>query len=148
MYFLFCFRREHAPNRRYFPSDISVSVMFKIFKSQNPSMKVNYEAYCLRVRAKNISFASLGHEECEGCEEFKLYGHNKEDLQANCKKCTSWNKHITYAKKSRELYQEHAQTKFTDGTTSFFVHLQKVIMLPRVDTFKRVLFIKRLTTYN
>ena len=111
-------------------------------------MKGNYEAYCLRVRAKNISFASLGHEKYEECEEFKLYGHNKEDLQENCKICTFWNKHITHAKQSRELYQEHAQTKFTDGTTSFFVHLQKVIMLPRVDTFKRVLFIKRLTTYN
>ena len=120
MYFLFCFRRQHAPNRRYFPSDIWVSVMFKMFKSQNPNMKVSYEAYCLRVRAKNISFASGGHEKCEECKEFKLYGHNKEDLQANC---TSWIKHITHAKQSRELYQEHAQTKFTDGTACFSVDM-------------------------
>ena len=52
-------------------------------------MKVSYEAYRLRVGAKNISFASLGYKECEECEEFNLHGHSKEDLQANCKKCTS-----------------------------------------------------------
>ncbi|XP_030746373.1 uncharacterized protein LOC115891019 [Sitophilus oryzae] len=122
--------------------------MFELFKSQYPTMKVSYEAYRLRVKVKNISFASLGHEECERCEEFKLHDHTKDDLQENCEKCCSWKKHIDHAKDSRELYQTHAKTKFEDGTVCFSVDLQKVIMLPRVDTFKTVLFIKRLTTYN
>lgn len=149
MLFVFYIRREHAPNRRYLPSDISISIMFETFKSQYPDMKVSYEAYRLRVKAKNISFASLGHEECEQCEEFNLHdNHQKQNLQKDCKKCISWEKHIDHARESRELYQEHAQTKFEDGTVCFSVDLQKVIMLPRVDTFKKVLFIKRLTTYN
>lgn len=42
----------------------------------------------------------------------------------------------------------HAKTKFADGTVCFSADLQKVIMLPRVDTFKKVLFIKRLVAYN
>ncbi|KAG5862079.1 hypothetical protein JTB14_024279 [Gonioctena quinquepunctata] len=132
------YRREHAPNRRYLPSDISISVMFETFKSQYPDMKVSYEAYRLRVKAKNISFASLGHEECEQCEEFNLHGHQKQDFQKNCIKCTSWKKHIDQARDSRELYQEYARNEFEDGTVCFSVDLQKVIMLPRVDTFKRI----------
>ncbi|KAG5871067.1 hypothetical protein JTB14_008028 [Gonioctena quinquepunctata] len=61
-------RREHPPNSRYLPSDISISVVFETFKSQYPDMEVSYEAYSLRVKAKNMSFASLEHEECEQCE--------------------------------------------------------------------------------
>ncbi|KAG5876404.1 hypothetical protein JTB14_024287 [Gonioctena quinquepunctata] len=83
--FISHYRREHAPNRRYLRSDISISVMFETFESQYPDMKVSYEAYRLRVKAKNISFASLGHEECEQCEEFNLPGHQKQDLQKNAK---------------------------------------------------------------
>ncbi|KAG5893944.1 hypothetical protein JTB14_009691 [Gonioctena quinquepunctata] len=50
--FISHYRREHAPNRRYLPSDISISVMFETFKSQYPDMKASYEAYRLRVKAK------------------------------------------------------------------------------------------------
>ncbi|KAG5875801.1 hypothetical protein JTB14_016817 [Gonioctena quinquepunctata] len=84
--FISHYRREHAPNRRYLPSDISISVMFEKFKSQYPEMKVSYEAYRSRIEAKNISFASLGHEECEQCGEFNLHDHQKQYLQKKMRK--------------------------------------------------------------
>lgn len=109
---------------------------------------MSYESYRLRVRAKNISFALLGHEECEQCEEFKLHAHSEENLQDTCKTCCTWRKHKIRATASRELYQTQSGTNFEDSTVCVSADLQKIIMLPRLDTFKKVIFIKRLVAYN
>lgn len=142
------YRREHAPNRRYLPSDISISSMHNDFVSKYPDLKVSYEAYRVKVKAKNISFAKLGNEECEICEEAKLHEHKKDDLREDCEICINWKRHIEHADKSRKLYQEQARSNFSDGTVCVSVDLQKIIMLPRIDTFKRIIFVQRLTTYH
>ncbi|CAH1115776.1 unnamed protein product [Psylliodes chrysocephalus] len=56
--------------------------------------------------------------------------------------------HINLAKKSRELYQEQVSMSSNVDTVYVSVDLQKVIMLPRIDGFKRVIFSKRLIVYN
>lgn len=92
------------------------------------------------MKSLRISFALLGHEECEDCEGFKLHGHLEENLQPDCEQCQIWKTHIDKATKARNLYREHTQQSFQDGTICFSADLQKVIMLPRVDCLKKVIF--------
>lgn len=78
--------------------------MYEDFKSKFPDVKVAYDSYRVRVKEKNISFAKLGQEECEMCEEFNLHGHTKDNFQEGCIVCDKWQLHINLAVKSRELY--------------------------------------------
>lgn len=59
------YRREHAPNRLYLPSDVTITMMHKQFNIKYPQFKVSFELYRTVVKDMNISFARLGHEECE-----------------------------------------------------------------------------------
>lgn len=77
------YRREHAPNKRYLPSDITLKFMHNHFNEIHPDIKCGYDTYRQHVVDKmNISFTKLGHEECEMCEVFKLHDrmHTKENL--------------------------------------------------------------------
>lgn len=113
-------------------------------------MKIAYDTYRVRVKQKNISFAKLGQEECELCEEFKLHGHTIDSFQEECDICSKWQTHIKLAKESRQLYREQAAAVTDNNNNTIFVSvdLQKVIMLPRIDSFKRIIFAKRLVAYN
>jgi len=56
--------------------------------------------------------------------------------------------HQKKADVARTLYQEYAKKELDEKSIYVTVDLQKVIMLPRVDTFKKVLFTKRIVAYN
>ena len=90
------YRRLHAPLRRYLPSDITVKFMHDDFVEKNPDFKCSKETYRRVVKEMNISFAHLGHEECESCEEFNLHDSNHKDPQENpeCPTCNFWYSHI------------------------------------------------------
>lgn len=107
--------------------------------------------YRKAVKEKKISFTKLGYEECEQCVEFKLHNkeHTKDSLGENCASCKLWSKHIEHAKKARLMYRSWSE-KTIDCKTTVCVSadLQKVIMLPRIDSFKKVLFTKRIVVYN
>lgn len=69
-------RREHAPNKRYLPSDLTIKSMQADLLNSHPLVKCSYELYRKFVSDDlNISFTALGHE-CETCEVFKF--HNVE----------------------------------------------------------------------
>lgn len=67
------YRREHAPLRRYLPSDINITMMHKDFCATHPNQTVSYELYRKHVKDMNISFTRLGNEECETCEAYYLH---------------------------------------------------------------------------
>lgn len=142
------YRREHAPHRRYLPSDVGVLTMHEDFRLKFPDQDISYEAYRIRVKAKNISFAKLGNEECELCEELQLHEHQKENLQDDCDTCLKYKKHIDHAKNSRKLYKQQSKIRSDDNTVYVSADLQKIIMLPRIDSFKRVIFAQRLIAYH
>lgn len=144
------YRREHAPNRRYLPSDINATFMHKDFLEKYPQNMCSYEVYRKVIKQKNISFAQLGHEECELCEEFKLHNpqHKSETLEPDCEECKKWNTHILRAKRSRELYQQDCNKPQTNDTIKVSVDLQKIIMIPRIEMFKKAIFTQRLIAYN
>lgn len=101
------YRREHAPNTLYLPSDISVSLVHKDFLEKYPDLKCSYDVYRCQLKKMKISFAKLGHEECETCEQFKLHGHKQDELVPDGQECQNWSKHINSAKESRTLYREN-----------------------------------------
>ena len=103
---------------------------------------------CIRDRYRkvvnelNISFTKLNHEECGMCFKFKEHDkdHNQENLSPDCETCIYWKCHIEKAEKSRDLYKEHAKLQSSTDALYFCADLQKVIMLPRMDSFKEVVF--------
>uniref|UniRef100_A0A6P7FBR7 Uncharacterized protein LOC114328648 n=1 Tax=Diabrotica virgifera virgifera TaxID=50390 RepID=A0A6P7FBR7_DIAVI len=142
-------RREHAPNRRYLPSDLTIKQMHENFLKKNPNTTCSYDLYRSEVTKQNISFVKLGHEECEVCEHFNLHGHSQNDLKLDtCETCVLWNTHITKASAAREEYQKDANKGSNDECIIYSMDMEKVIMLPRCEMFKSVIFTKRLTVYN
>ncbi|KAB0801639.1 hypothetical protein PPYR_03825 [Photinus pyralis] len=142
------YRREHAPLRKYLPSDITIKSMYDDFIEKHPSITFSYYLYREVVDSLNISFTKLGHEECFTCEVFmhhsKASGHKKEDISVTCKDCEAWNTHHTNYTAARMQYQKDCK----ENDVVVTVDLQKVIMLPRCDTFKEVIFVPRLVAYN
>ena len=70
------YRREHAPNRLYLPSELSKQEMFEDYLNieREPDEKpLSYCKYARLVSDLNISFAKLGDEECEMCETHKIH---------------------------------------------------------------------------
>ncbi|XP_065677369.1 uncharacterized protein LOC124808549 [Hydra vulgaris] len=139
------YRREHAPIRRYLPSDVTITMMHNDFTHKYPEQQISYEYYRLAIKKKNISFATLGHEECEFCEKFCLHGHDADNLNNDCDDCQQYINHKIRYEEARELYKKDAE--LNDGSI-FSVDLQKVIMLPRLDAFKKVIFTKRIVAYH
>lgn len=165
------YRREHAPNRKYLPSDVSITFMFNDFKLKHPADNLSYEVYRKVVSDLNISFAKLGHEECWDCEEYKLHKKKscQDEIVSECGICDRWKLHKAKALKGREEYQRDIEkSKNLDelfvaadlekvkhhhffSMHSYVVfslfHLQ-VIMLPRMETFKEVVFTPRIIAFN
>lgn len=123
------YRREHAPNRRYLPSDITIVIMYNDFKEKHPTINFSYYLYREVVSKMNISFAALGHEECFSCAAFKNHknntNHDPENIENDCAECDSWNKHIEKANSARHQYQIDAEAD-NPNTLACSADLQKV----------------------
>lgn len=98
------YRREHAPCRRYLPSDISIKLMFADYLEKGH--KCGYDNYRKAVRSKNISFTKLGEEECEICLLQDQHTEEKHQMEApeNCPQCDKWKKHKAAAVETRLHY--------------------------------------------
>lgn len=126
--------------------------MYTDFNNKYPGM-CSYDVYRQIVSVDlNISFAHLGNEECESCERFKLHitahpTHTKENPVPDCDECSTFVKHREKYTASREMYASHKNLS-NDDHHRVTVDLQKVIMLPRMDMFKEVIFCPRLIAFN
>lgn len=128
------YRREHAPNRLYLPSDISITQMFKNFQQKYPNTNFSYELYRKEVAKLNISFTKLGHEECWECEAFNIHKdttkHKVEDVEdvdnLECEICERWRKHNSKASFARQEYRKDAECISTDENLIVSADLQKV----------------------
>ena len=140
------YRREHAPNRRYLPSDITIKSMFQDYRQK--FTKGSYETYRKAVKELNISFTKLGEEECEHCLRHEV--HLKEDHQADapeCHNCRKWEDHKERAESARTHYRLDAEKEQVDEVIRS-VDLQKVIMLPRMPGVKTAVFTRRITAFH
>lgn len=127
------YRREHAPNRKYLPSDINIKLMHQDFSQKYPNINISYELYRQQVDEMNISFATLGHEECWQCETFDLHSknskHDKKNLNSDCEDCEKWRIHHENAVEARNEYKIDASFSALNSESLYFsVDLQKVRM--------------------
>lgn len=125
------YRREHAPNRKYLPSDINIKLMHVDFLKKYPNIHISYELYRQQVAEMNISFAVLGHEECWQCETFDLHfkntKHGKKNLDPQCADCQKWEIHHKDAIEARNEYKTDASiTTASPESLYFSADLQKV----------------------
>lgn len=139
------YRREHSPRKLYLPSEITITMMHRDFKDKNKEFACSYNLYQQIVtKEMNISFTQLGNEECELCESHKL--HSKLlplGIQCFC----GFELHHEKYSEARKLYD--MQRKLSSEKVAIFsLDLQKVIMLPRLNMFKTVMFCPRLIVFN
>jgi hypothetical protein len=147
------YRRVHAPLRRYLPSDITLKDMHSDYTEKYPDTPCSYQYYCNVVKEENISFANLGNEECESCAAFKLHNplHNKDNLSDDCQDCLKWKVHLEKYEGARTQYKamkDLSEHENNNDRGFYSADLQKVIMLPRMDHYKKVIFTRRIVAFN
>lgn len=76
-----------------------------------PERSISYDFYRGKIKEKDISFANLGHEECESCEKFKQHGHDKKSIEEDCDICINWKIHEEKFMNARNLYKLHVSEK-------------------------------------
>ena len=141
------YRREHAPLRRYLPSDIRIVDMHREF-NRTRAKPISYTLYQKVFHEMNISMTKLGNEECEECQDYFVHKDALNECSPSCEKCKSYTLHKERAKNSRTAYRSDAELPNSDSDIIVSADLQKVIMLPRTDMFKIVLFTRRLCLFN
>lgn len=123
------YRREHAPNRYYLPSDLSASDMYKDFQNTHGATAATYVLYCKKMREMKISLVKLGKEECELCVTATLHQKNTKHpgtiTTELCKICTNYDEHKRNAQMCRVAYRLDGDTVMS-GTLVLAVDLQKV----------------------
>lgn len=124
--------------------------MFRDFKQKYPEFQCSSELYRQTVKELNIAFTKLGHEECEQCAVFEKHGHTEENLIHDCETCNKYIKHKKKATSAREQYRKDAEMERCGNQIDvcYSADLQKVIMLPRMEEFKVVLFTPRIIAFN
>lgn len=147
------YRREHAPNKKYLPSDLNIRMMYKHYCETDPQTQVSYGFYRKLVKTLNISFTKLGQEECEICEKFIIHNPQREMIRhRHCQECKDYEEHHERYILARKKYENDADNqthkKNSPDTLIFAVDLEKVIMLPRMEEFKTVMFCPRLIVFN
>ena len=140
------YRRMHAPNRRYLPADLSLREMYDDFLT-SAEKTIAYNTYYQIFSQQNIAFTKLANEQCEQCEEFELHKKNC-DCEFECKQYQTYIADKRRYTKARIAYQSDAEKPNNTSEPIVSADLQKVILIPRMDQFKRSIFTSRLCVYN
>ena len=140
------YHREHVPNRRYLSSELKLRDMYEEFINSG-QMMISYNTYYQIFREMNISFTKLGNEECEACAEFDQ--HKK---SCTCEyECLHFRKYVRHKKMyraARKHYVKDSEERPCKNHLRFSADLQKVVMLPMMEQFKRSIFTRRLCCFN
>lgn len=83
--------RDHAPNRRYLPSDLSIILMHTDFELQNPQYSCSYHTYRDVLNSSNISFVKLVASDV--CQNNLIHTKRYEDSRTfyETSKSIEWN---------------------------------------------------------
>ena len=85
---------------------------------------------------------------CRECQEYFVHKDALNECSSSCEKCKSYTLHKERAKNARTAYRSDAALPNSDSDIIVSADLQKVIMLPRINMFKIVLFTRRLCLFN
>ena len=104
------YRREHAPRRLYVDPSPSICDMYESYKkhcAEKEEKTLSLGSYSRKIKSMNISFAKLGHEECEIC--IKHEGHKctaTESQNVLCECCHRQEEHQKKKDEARDSYRE------------------------------------------
>ena len=107
------YRREHAQNRLYLPTELDIAEMYEDYKlhvEEAGRKCLSYVTYWREVKSMNISFAKLGVEECEVCDQYKI--HKAE------KKITGGDAAAEVVRKKSRKQKEKENEKSTSSTNT------------------------------
>ena len=144
------YRREHAPNRRYLPPELSLKEMYEDFNAKHPNI-CKKERYRKVLKSMNISFGKLGEEECEVCTAHKAHMENQQHVDEdmnNCSACTEMSHHLEKSRIVRHKYTYDKERSLDDDEVVVSVDMQKIIMLPRMPGIKSCVFTRRLVQFH
>ena len=85
------YRRDHAPHREYIDPSLSIAELFKSYAEKCKAAKrksLSLSTFSNQVRAMNISFAKLGHEECEVCLTHEEHNCTADAIVNTCDCCS------------------------------------------------------------
>ena len=145
------YRRSHAPHRLYVDPSLTVKDMYNSYKTAcisetPPKVAVSKSTFAKQLNCLNISFAKLGHEECDSCLKYKHH----ECTGNNCVECKAYTDHTGRRNLARKEYstdKEKAEKKEKDRLY-YSLDLQKVRMLPEIPGSKSTVFTQRICAYN
>ncbi len=148
------YRREHAPNRRYLPSHLTITDMHKMFVEQQTARNAqtcSLAYYFGLVKAKNISFAMPENDLCERCLKHKK-DHPDEDHECEtceCSSCDGYTLHRQHAAESRAALAEDTLNMERNPTTTavYTVDMQKALLMPKLPS-KDYYFSRKLVLFN
>ena len=135
------YRREHAPNRKYLPNNLSVAYMHSDYCCKHSDNTVSYEVYRLAIKKLNISFSEPAADQCDDCAYYEHSASNPVIAQ-------EWKDHLEIAKTARQNYREDSAQQWPEDTAVFAADLQKVLLLPYLHDLKVCMFTSRLVTFN
>ncbi|XP_033629274.1 uncharacterized protein LOC117305910 isoform X2 [Asterias rubens] len=146
------YKRQHAPNRRYLPSELSITLMYNHFKDSLTEGEVvcSYTYYFGVFQSMNISFAQPENDLCKKCME---HNHTHSELEhscttCDCAACSGFQKHKNDAEQARQAL--HLDTKKMEEHNKVIVatvDMQKAITIPKVPT-KDHFFSRKLVVFN
>ena len=149
------YKREHAPHRLYVHPSLSICDMYASYKkhcAEKEEKALSLSSYIRKIKSMNISFAKLGHEECEICikhEEHKCIATESQNVLCEC--CHRQEEHQKKKDEARDSYREDrsaSEGNINKETVYFSLDLQKVRMLPEIPGVKSAVFTGRICAYN
>ena len=175
------YRRAHAPNRLYLPCELTITEMYVDYVEEckkDEQRCLSYVSYTRELKSQNISFAKLGNEECEICDEHQLHvvandvqtrRNDESDDVERVKKNGKIKKQNKIERRICDkvicdkcsLWLSHKErydgtrsafdkdcAKSEDDTLYLSGDMQKVILIPRLPGYKVCLFTKRVVVIN
>ena len=147
------YKREHAPKRRYLPSELCVSLMYTNFKENAQhefGHMCSYTYYLQIFQSRNISFTTPTNDLCKICfvhgKSHPEDGH--ECSTCECSECLVYPSHRLHAAQARSALHDDMQRMTTDEKLLVAtVDLQKAITIPKVPT-RDHFFSRKLVVFN
>lgn len=148
------YKREHAPNRRYLPSDLSVREMHRQFcdkRTKENGTVCSYVYYLQIFTSLNISFTQPENDLCDRCHIHDNAHPKSEDHMCstcNCDACSAYPEHKLRAHLARAaMTEDTSRMENDDSLLVVSVDLQKAITMPKVPT-KEHFFSRKIVLFN
>uniref|UniRef100_A0A2A4J600 DUF7869 domain-containing protein n=1 Tax=Heliothis virescens TaxID=7102 RepID=A0A2A4J600_HELVI len=157
------YRLEHAPNRRYLPTGLTLTQMFQFLKKhleRQNKQPCSWSAFHKRIKIKNISTQQPVQDKCPKCEAHDV-AHPKPRLprdenvtdhlchECNCEFCILFPQHLENKNISRAHMNADSKDaeKMNSGIAIFTVDMQKCITMPQLNN-KDFFFSRKLNLFN